>query len=127
MPTKTILRIEILLKRTSLHMMFGLLCLTWCVPAQDATLRQEATQSPVRVAASADWKAVDFSNPWPLKGSALDLSRFVENAPVGTYGHVLRTPEGHLAFERRPGQRAPRKWLQDFSLPAVTLAPCGIM
>jgi hypothetical protein len=58
-----------------------------------------------RITAGAEWRAVDLSNAWPLKGSALDLSRFVEPALAGTYGRVIRTPEGHFAFERRPGQR----------------------
>lgn len=58
-----------------------------------------------RIIPGKEWRAVEMTSPWPRKGSALDMSRFVGDVPAGTHGRVIRTPDGHVAFERRPGER----------------------
>lgn len=45
------------------------------------------------------WKAADMSDIRIKKGSALDLSGLVENAPAGKYGRVICGPDESLVFE----------------------------
>lgn len=66
---------------------------------------QDSDRPSVVITATDEWRPVDMSSPWPIAGSALDMSSLVENEPVGTFGRVIRTPDGHFAFEKRPQQR----------------------
>jgi len=82
--------------------------LLWCCTSGDAGAQTTPPNAPnpeVRIMPSVDWRPVDMTSPWPQKGSALDLSRFVGHAPAGAFGRVIRTPEGHLAFALRPKER----------------------
>ena len=65
-----------------------------------------------------DWTKADIpAEDYCLKeGSALDLSKFAERAPAGTYGRVIVSERGTLAFEKTPEKDARFKGFSDYAL-----------
>ena len=51
----------------------------------------------------AAWKVSDFPDLQVVKGSAIDLDRFLAPGPAGKYGRVRFSPGGGLEFEKLPG------------------------
>ena len=51
----------------------------------------------------ATWKVSDFPDLQVVKGSAIDLDRFLAPGPAGKYGRVRFSPGGGLEFEKLPG------------------------
>ena len=55
--------------------------------------------APQRFTAKEGYYPIDTEDLAVKKGSALDLSAFIE-APAGKYGRAVMTPDGHIAFEK---------------------------
>ncbi len=51
----------------------------------------------------AAWKICDFPDLQVVKGSAIDLDRFLAPGPAGKYGRVRFSANGGLEFEKLPG------------------------
>lgn len=66
---------------------------------------QEVTWNLKSFVPGPEYKAADLS-PFPVTkpGSALDFSEMSGNLPAGSYGRVVPASQGHLEFEKRPGQ-----------------------
>ena len=70
------------------------------------------------------WVKVDFpENIYVKKGSALDQSQFFDPNPAGTYGRVILSSRGTLAFEKTPEKDARFKGFSEYSLNYFTKLP----
>lgn len=64
-----------------------------------------------------EWVAVDIPEDiYVREGSALDQSRFFDSAPAGTYGRVILSERGTLAFEKTPEKDVRFKGFSEYSL-----------
>lgn len=60
-------------------------------------------QPPFEIRQNSEWQALTREpRNRRISGSALDLNRFREDIPCGTYGRVIVRNDGHFAFEQRP-------------------------
>lgn len=56
-------------------------------------------------AAAAEWRALKDQDLSIQPGSILDFSAHVAAGPAGRHGRAIATPDGHIAFEKKPVQR----------------------
>lgn len=62
-------------------------------------------QADFEIRPGAEWRALSREpRNRRIAGSALDLNRFREDVPCGTFGRVVVNENGNFAFEKRPEQ-----------------------
>ncbi|RJG01077.1 glycoside hydrolase [Noviherbaspirillum sedimenti] len=55
--------------------------------------------------AAGEWRAVPDQDLSIRPGNILDFSALVEAGPAGKHGRPIATPDGHIAFEKKPARR----------------------
>ena len=74
---------------------------TWVIVAATVSDKQIITTDTVTPKDNPDWVKADMPLDMSvLKGSALDVSNFLEDKPAGYYGHAIISERGLFSFEK---------------------------
>jgi hypothetical protein len=75
--------------------------LTFCAFSGNSTKDADNGRKTV-FTENSEWKAVDMADIQVKEGTALDLSKLLEEGPAGQHGRAIINKRGALAFERSP-------------------------